>query len=223
MAVAAFDKLKSKKLKKSLAETGDGFHGPRMTWNDTFCALFERCVFAYKQGDFSYETGYSADELEFLASIGYKKREFFDFIEDFVDEGVPSMSTALLVAAVRRDYFLVEQGGKASEKAIVMDDLPSFGEDFEGIPYLPRILKKARAKLKGELDPDIMFGCGGDRNFLSKNGDIPPADFLRHVWAAGTDDSKVAEWVKNHLRFNREYTRVGSRYFLTTDFGDRHR
>ena len=160
-------------------------------------SLFDRCTSAYRAGNFNYETGYAPAELEFLESIGYKKREFFDFIEDYVDEQTPSPTTALLIAAVRRDYFLVEQDGGKSDKTIVMDDLPSFGEEFEGIDYLPRILAKARGKLRGELDPDIMFGCGGDRNFLSKNGDIPPADFLRHVWAAGDKDSELVAWVKS--------------------------
>jgi hypothetical protein len=40
-----------------------------------------------------------------------------------------------------------------------------------------------------------MFGCGGDRNFLKKHGDIHPADFLRQVWAAGDDDPQLAAWV----------------------------
>ncbi len=168
-----------------------------MHWNDTFEKLFARCAADYRKGKFDYEKDYSKDDLKFLQSIGCKKREFFDFIEDFVDEGVPSSSTALLVASVRRDYFLVEQGGVASEVEITMDDLPSFGDELDGFAYLPRILKKARAKLKGELDPDIMFGCGGDRNFLSKNGGITPADFLRRVWASGGDDSKVVKWIKS--------------------------
>jgi hypothetical protein len=49
----------------------------------------------------------------------------------------------------------------------------------------------------GELDPDVMYGCGGDRNFLAKNGGIHPADFLRHVWASGGDDSKIVAWIKS--------------------------
>ena len=101
------------------------------------------------------------------------------------------------MAAVRRDYFLVEQKGKRSGKVITKDDLPSFGEEFEGIAYLPRILVKARGKLRGELDPDLMYGCGGDRNFLAKNGDIPMADFLRRVWASGGDDGKIAAWIRS--------------------------
>jgi hypothetical protein len=35
-----------------------------------------------------------------------------------------------------------------------------------------------------------MFGCGGDRAFLMAC-DVHPADFLRHVWAAGEDDTKI--------------------------------
>tara|TARA_B110000037_G_scaffold125046_2_gene142451 strand:+ start:5603 stop:6181 length:579 start_codon:yes stop_codon:yes gene_type:complete len=183
--------------KKLLAYAGRGFHVPSMNWNDTFESLFERCAADYKAGNFDYNKDYSAEDLALLASVGYKRRELFDFIEDYVDGGVPTPSTALLVAAVRRDYFLVEQGGNASDKEINRDDLPSRDEELDGISYLPRILVKARAKLRGQLDPDTMFSCGGDRNFLSKHGNIAPADFLRHVWASGGNDSKVVAWLKS--------------------------
>ncbi len=168
-----------------------------MTWNDKFTALFERVANAYRKGDFNYETGYSVEDIAFLESIGCKKREFFDFVEDFVDEGEPSPGTALLIAAARRDFFLVDQKGKVSGIAITRDELPNFGEELNGITYFPRILVKARAKLRGELDPDVMYGCGGDRNFLAKNGGIHPADFLRHVWASDGDDSKIVAWIKS--------------------------
>ena len=167
-----------------------------MTWNDTFLALFDRCVTAYQSGDLDFKNYYTPADLEFLASIGCQTREFFDFVEDFCGEGEPTISTALLVASVRRDYFLTVQKGKTSDKVLTRDDIPTFGEELDGMPYLPRILAKGRAKLRGELDPDLMFGCGGDRNFLSKQGGIHPADFLRHVWACGEDDQKLAAWVK---------------------------
>jgi hypothetical protein len=167
-----------------------------MSWNDTFMELFARCASAYQAGNFDYEKDYSPQDLDFLKSMGYKPREFFDFIEDHIDEAEPSPTTALLIAAARRDYFLVHQQGIPSEKTITRDDLPSFGEEMDGIPYLPRILAKARGKIRGELDPDIMFGCGGDRHFFKNNGNIEPADFLRRVWAAGENDQKVADWVK---------------------------
>ncbi|GAA5118212.1 DUF5069 domain-containing protein [Luteolibacter yonseiensis] len=167
-----------------------------MTWNDQFLALFDRCLAKYQEGDTDFEKYYSCEEARFLASIGCKPREFFDFVEDFGSEGEPTISTALLVAAVRRDYFHTVQKGIPSDKELTRDDIPTFGEELEGMAYLPRILAKGRAKLHGELDPDLMFGCGGDRNFLKKHGDIHPADFLRHLWASGNEDNKIVHWIK---------------------------
>lgn len=169
-----------------------------MHWNDTFLALFDRCVAIYQGGNRDFETYYTPADLAFLAGIGHQPREFFDFVEDFCEDGEPSPSSALLIASVRRDYFLTVQKGTPGGKLLTRDDVPTFGDALEGIPYLPRILAKGRAKLRGELDPDLMFGCGGDRNFLKKHGEIHPADFLRQIWAAGDDDLKLAAWVANH-------------------------
>lgn len=167
-----------------------------MTWNDTFLALFDRCVAAYRSGNHDFESYYAPADLEFLRQIGCRTREFFDFVEDFCEDNTPSPSTALLVAAVRRDYFLTVQNGiPCGGQLLTRDEVPTFGEELAGMAYLPRILAKARAKLRGTLDPDLMFGCGGDRNFLRKHGNLHPADFLRQVWAAGDDDRKVVEWI----------------------------
>jgi hypothetical protein len=170
-----------------------------MIWNDYFLALFDSCCATYRSGCRNLDRFYSGEDLAYLATIGYQPREFFDFVEDFCDDDAPSASTALLVAAVRRDYFLTVQKGVTSTKVLSPSELPTFGHELEGMAYLPRILAKARAKLRGELDPDIMFCCGGDRNFLKKHGAIPPADFLRHVWAAGDNDLKLATWLKSQM------------------------
>ena len=167
-----------------------------MTWNDYFLTLFDSCCATYRRGAREVSDCYTGEDLAFLATIGCQTREFFDFVEDFCEDGTPTPSTSLLVAAVRRDYFLTVQKGVTSRNTLTRDDLPTFGHELEGIAYLPRILAKARAKLRGELDPDIMFGCGGDRKFLAKHGSIPPADFLRHVWAAGDNEAKLAAWLK---------------------------
>ena len=167
-----------------------------MTWNDTFLALFGRCLATFESGDADFEKYYTCEDSTFLAGIGCKPREFFDFVEDFGGEGEPSIATALLVAAVRRDFFLTVQRGIPSATVLTREDVPGFGEELDGMAYLPRLLAKGRAKLRGELDPDLMFGCGGDRNFLRNHGDIHPADFLRHLWAAEDDDQKVVTWVK---------------------------
>ena len=122
-------------------------------------------------------------------------RNSFDFVEDFCEEGSPSPSTALLVAGVRRDYFQVVMGGKPGERNLTASDIPTFGDELAGMAYLPRILAKAKAKLRGELDPDLMYGCGGDRAFLARSGGLHLADFLRQVWAADGDDGKIVTWI----------------------------
>ncbi len=168
-----------------------------MAWNDAFLKLFDACCGIYGRGERDPARFYNSAEMEFLTSIGYRPREFFDFVEDHCDEGNPSPATALLVAAVRRDYFLTVQKGVSSGARVFMWDLPTFGDAYDGMPYFPRVLAKARAKLRGELDSDVMFCCGGDRNFFRRHGGIHPADFLRQVWAARDDDSRVASWVKS--------------------------
>ena len=167
-----------------------------MTWDIQFTELFDRCVELYRSGNTDFERYYSEDDLKFLRGIGCKPRELFDFVEDHVDESAPAPSTALLITAVRRDYLHVVQNGQLSDHQITRDDLPSFGDTLGEIAYLPRVLTKARAKLRGELDPDIMYCCGGDRKFLREHG-IHPAGFLRHVWAAEDNDEKVLELVSS--------------------------
>ena len=166
-------------------------------WDITFQQLFDRCLKLHAEGREDYQNFYNETDRSFLASIGYKEREFFDFVEDLNNEKEPAASTALLIAAVRRDYFLTVQRGQWSSAVITRDDLPTFVDTLEGIAYLPRIIAKARGKLRGELDPDLMYGCGGDRNFLQTHGNKHPADFLRHVWAAGDNESKIVAFVQS--------------------------
>ena len=168
-----------------------------MTWDVQFLKLFRKCLDTYNGGNKDFTSYYDTRDLSFLQSIGYKPRELFDFVEDLAEEQTPAESTALLIAAVRRDYFLIKQNGIHSENEIITEDLPTFGDTLDNLTYFPRILTKARAKLRGELDPDIMFGCGGDRKFLRDHGDIHPADFLRHVWASGDDDRHIIDYVRS--------------------------
>lgn len=170
----------------------DAYH-----WATRFGELFVSCCDEYEEGNKAYDEWFDEEDLAFLASIGCKPRELFDFVEDCcaAEGDEPTPETALLVAAVRRDYFLVEQGGKPSDKVVTVDQLPGKKEELNGVPWLPRIIAKAEAKLRGEMDPDIMYGCGGDRAFLSQFG-IHPADFLRVVWAAKGDKARIERFVK---------------------------
>jgi hypothetical protein len=165
-----------------------------MHWNEQFCALFERCLAIYQSGNHDFTTYYAAEDLAFLESIGYQPREFFDFVEDHGTD-LP-ITTSLLVASLRRDYFRLVQKGVKSSKILRMSELPAKDSSVEGIVWLPRIIPKARAKLRGELEPDIMYGCGGDRRFLRNNG-LGMADFLHAVWLAGEDDAAIIAYVKS--------------------------
>ena len=166
------------------------------TWEQTFLDLFDRCVARYRRGDADFSGYYSGADLGFLDAIGHRPREVFDFVEDFVDDGSPSREAALLVAAVRRDYFLHVQDGVRSDRLMTEAELPARDADLGGIPWLPRIIRKARNKLRGENDPEIMYSCGGDRRFL-REYDIHPADFLRVVWAAGDEDEPILRFVRS--------------------------
>ena len=165
------------------------------TWAHTFRQLFDRCVEKYRDGNDDFHTYYGEADLAFLESIGYKPREFFDFVEDFCDHSVPSPEDAVLIAAVRRDYLDVVQKGARSSDIVPNDSLPAKDSELSGHRWLPRIITKARAKLAGELDPETMYSCGGDRAFLREH-DIHAADFLRAVWAAGDDDQKIIDYVE---------------------------
>lgn len=180
----------------ALAITSTLRSASEMTWDEHFHQLFSLCVERYQSGDKDFNCYYDCAGKALLDSIGYRPREFFDFVEDFVDEANPSRSTALLVASVRRDYFRVMMKGESRPPTLNYDNIPSFGEELEGLVYLPRLLAKAEAKLRGELDPELMFCCGGDRHFFRKHGGIHPADFLRRVWAADGDSAKLASWIR---------------------------
>ncbi len=167
------------------------------TWDTTFRTLFESCAKKHRAGDAAGKDWFTTADAAFLDSIGYTEREFYDFVDDHCRYGAegPTLETSLLVAAVRRDYFHVVQHGQRSGKVVQPSELPPKKDAVAGFQWLPRLIVKARAKLKGEMDPDTMYGCGGDRAFFAEHK-LHPADFLRVAWAAGDDDQKVIEFVK---------------------------
>lgn len=164
-------------------------------WADEFRVLFDDAVKAYRAGRREAGSLFTEKQRAFLATLGASAQEIFDFVEDNSREGDPSFESTLLVTAVRRDYFLVVQKGQWSKHVVSMAALPAKSAAVDGIEWLPRIIEKARAKLRGEMPPDLMYGCGGDRAFLS-GAKIHLADFLRATWAAHDDDRKIIDYVK---------------------------
>jgi hypothetical protein len=166
-------------------------------WDTLFIDLFDRCARRYRGGDRHFPTYYTAADQIFLRDIGYKPREFFDFVEDHCDGGEPTISMSILIASVRRDYLHWEMNGQLSDHEITPDQLPPKTDELAGFVWLPRILAKARGKLRGELHPEIMYGCGGDRGFLRRH-QIAASDFLRAVCRAGDDDAAIVGFVRQH-------------------------
>lgn len=174
-------------------------HSPAQSqyrWHHELKQLFVLSLERYRTGERDPRRYFTVDQVDFLASIGLTPQELFDFAEDHSKADEPDWETVLLISAARRDYLLTVQNGDTSKKVISMDDLPAKDADLGGIPWLPRVIEKAEAKLRGEMPAELMYGCGGDRNFFREHG-LHPADFLRNVWSAQGDRQKVLEYVRS--------------------------
>ena len=124
----------------------------------------------------------------------------FDYVKDYATLGDPSPNTILLIAAARRSFFVNNQRSISGNAQPVTDeDLPSETDDFQGIAYLPRIMRKAEAKLHGTLGAGLMFYCAKDRAFL-REIDIHATDFLQLVLNAHGDRQKVVTAVISALK-----------------------
>lgn len=161
---------------------------------DTFHALYDKAVGLYAAGRRGAESFFTADEAAFLAANGITPQHLYDYAEDQNNYGEPGYDQALGIELVRRDYFLNQQKGKASTTTIDEAKMPGKAEAIKGIEWLPRLLPKVRAKLRGELPASLMYCCGGDRKFF-KAHDINPAEFLSLAWRHEKDDAGIVDWV----------------------------
>jgi Domain of unknown function (DUF5069) len=164
-------------------------------WQAKFRETYDRGVAAWKAGRRSPKSMFTAEDAVFLASIGCTRQEIFDFVEDVQNYGEPDFATVLAVQTIRRDYFLNVMDGNPAGRVASMDDLPAKTASVDGIEWLPRIIEKARLKLRGEMPPDLMYGCGGDRPFLRRMKMSLP-EFLKLVWESGTDDRQIIDALK---------------------------
>ena len=165
-------------------------------WSHDLKQLFVQALERYRVGERDQARFFTEDQVGYLASVGLTVQEIYDFAEDHIKyDGDPDWETFLLISAARRDYFLSVQYGIASTEVVSSEALPAKDAQLDGFPWLPRLIKKAEAKLRGEMSPDLMYGCGGDRSFFRSNH-LHPADFLRHVWAAHGDEQKIVAYVK---------------------------
>lgn len=161
----------------------------------TFRELYDQAVAAYAGGSRGAENFFNDQQTAWLAANGLTAQHLYDYAEDHNNYGEPGYDHALTIETIRRDYFFNVQKAVASSVIADPDTWPAKTAEIDGIGWLPRILPKVRAKLRGELPASMMYGCGGDRKFF-KAHDILPAEFLALAWRAGDDDQVIIDWVK---------------------------
>ena len=162
-----------------------------------FRAVYDHAVAQYTKGVRSAAQLFDSTQAAFLAANGIPAQSLYDYAEDHVGGGEPGYDNALAIELVRRNYFRNVQAGKASTTVLDESKLPSKTEAVRGIEWLPRIIPKAKAKLRGELPASLMFCCGGDRRFF-KTHDLLPSEFLGVVWRYENDDAGLVDWVVKH-------------------------
>lgn len=156
--------------------------------------LYNRAVHLYNAGQRDAATYFETPKRAFLAANGLRPQDLYDYAEDLAGYGEPGWDTALAIESVRRDYFLNVQQGVASARVLDVDAMPAKTDSVQDIEWLPRIIPKTKAKLRGELPTSLMYGCGGDRRFF-KEHDINPGEFLSLVWRHENDDAAIIAWV----------------------------
>ena len=165
-------------------------------FSQSFQTLYDKAVALYAQGRREADTYFTVEEKAWLSANGLTDQHLYDYAEDHNNYGEPGYDNALGIELVRRDYFLTVQHGKPSGVIADPGTWPAKTETVRGIEWLPRILPKARAKLRGELPSSTMYGCSGDRRFFKTNA-IQPAVFLTVVWRNLDHDQAVIDWVVN--------------------------
>lgn len=161
-----------------------------------FRELYKKGYKLYQEGQRGADTFFDETETAWLAANGITTQHMYDYAEDDVVDSAPGFGNALTIESVRRDFFLSAQNGVKSNTVLDPNTLPAKSEEVDGIRWLPRIIPKAKAKLRGEMPASMMYSCGGDRNFCLTNN-IMPAEFLSVVWRYIDDDDAVIAWVKS--------------------------
>lgn len=163
-------------------------------YQKTLKRIWESARSKHESGHRDPANYFTVKELEELASLGLNTMDVYDYVDDFESGGEPDFSTFLMICEARRDYFITEQNARPSDNRLDNESLPAKTEEIEGIAWLPRLMPKALAKLRGELPPETMYCCSGDRRFF-KEHDIHPAEFLRATWAYEEDPDGLVQWV----------------------------
>ena len=163
--------------------------------------VWEWAVSQYRLGNRdpdSYEF-LNLSEKRFLSDLGLRATDLYDFAEDYVRSGEPDFTTFAMIADLRRRYLREVQDGYPPTETVDPDLLPDRDAVAAGIPWLPRLIEKARGRLRGELHPDVSYPCPLDRQFL-KEHDIHPAEMLSKVWETESDGQALIDWFEQRSK-----------------------
>lgn len=166
-----------------------------MTTNQNLTRIHEEARAAYEAGSRSPDGIANTAALEFLKSIGVSSQFLFDCVDDLSRYGEPDLKTFIALCEIRAGYFHDVMKGAPAPRTVDECELPPKTEEFDGIAWLPRIIRKAQCFLSGCLCPEIMYGCGGDRAFLAKYK-ISLPDFLAEVRDTDGDPKLMAAFLR---------------------------
>ncbi len=151
---------------------------------------------AYEAGCRTPDGIANAAALDFLKSIGVSTQFLFDCVDDLSRYGEPSQDTFLALCDIRAGYFRDVMKGAPAPRTVEECELPPKKQEFDGMAWLPRIIRKAQCFLTGCLCPDIMYGCAGDRGFLAGHGVTLP-DFLVRVRDTDGNPAQLAAYLRS--------------------------
>lgn len=166
-----------------------------MTTIQNLTRIHQAARAAYEAGSRSPTGIANPDALDFLKTIGISAQFLFDCVDDLSRYGDPDLTTFLTLCHIRAGYFHDVMKGALAPRTVDECELPLKTEEFDGIAWLPRIIRKAQCFLSGCLCPEIMYGCGGDRAFLARYKVSLP-DFLAEVRDTDGDPKRMAAFLR---------------------------
>ena len=166
--------------------------------NQILTKIHAEALVSYNGGCRAPEQIASPASMDFLKSIGVSAQFLFDCADDFSRYGEPDLKTFLKLCAIREGYFRDVMKGAPAPRTVDECELPPKTQEFDGIAWLPRIIRKGQCFLSGCLCPDIMYGCAGDRAFLAKHHVSLP-DFLEKVRDTEGEPSRMAAFLRGGL------------------------
>jgi len=151
---------------------------------------------AYERGCRNPQELLDKDDLQRLLTHGISVQFLFDCVDDLARYGEPAAATFLELASIRSAYFRDVQHGAPPPPTVNECELPPKTEEFDGIAWLPRMIRKAQCFLNGCLCPEIMYGCAGDRAFVANHGKTLTG-FLEQVRDSKGDPARMAEFLRS--------------------------